>query len=200
MMTELEGKKAPRPSTHDLAERILQRLHGRVKEVIITHSREGIYYATLVLEREGKSLEIDARPSDSMILALKSKAPVFVSKRLFEEFAVPYREKREIDERYGLTSQELTFELAQSFSYRSSRGVLVSDVRPGSQAEKDGWQRGDIVVEIQGKPIDDLKTFKHLLSESKAPAKTKIFRKGAFQSITLNPLEPATQTPPPEKK
>jgi predicted metalloprotease with PDZ domain len=161
-------------------------MKGKVQKIIITHSRDGVYYAALVLEREGKTLEIDARPSDSMVLAQKTKAPIFVAKKLFQEMSVPLKEEKGAEDRYGMTAQELTSSLAQSFSFKSSRGVLVSDVRAGSPAEKDGLQRGDIIAEIGGEAIPDLKGLQTALSKMKGPVKAKVFRKGGFISLTFH--------------
>jgi S1-C subfamily serine protease len=85
-----------------------------------------------------------------------------------------------------MTAQELTSSLAQSFSFKSSRGVLVSDVRAGSPAEKDGLQRGDIIAEIGGEAIPDLKGLQTALSKMKGPVKAKVFRKGGFISLTFH--------------
>lgn len=186
---EIEGTKSPRPLTHDLAGKIIEKLRGKIQRIIITHVRNGIYYATLVIEREGSAVEIDARPSDSIVMALKSKSPIFVSKGLFAEMSVPLKEEKGGEDPYGLTIQELTSSLAQSFSYKSTKGVLVADVRGGSQAEKDGLQRGDILVEVGGDSIFDVKSLRDALSRSKASAKAKIFRKGNFVSLTLNPKQ-----------
>ena len=187
MNAEMEGTKAPRPLTHDLAGRIIEKLKGKIQRIIITHVKEGIYYATLVIEKEGSVVEIDARPSDSIVMALKSKSPIFVSKSLFAETSVPLKEEKAGEDPYGLTIQELTSSLAQSFSFKSTKGVLVSDVRGGSQAEKDGLQRGDIFVEAGGDSVSDVKYLRNALSKSKGPLKAKIFRKGSFLSLTLNP-------------
>jgi len=50
---ELEGTKPPRPMTHDLLERVIQRFNGTVRRIIITHQKEGIYYVIIVLEKTG---------------------------------------------------------------------------------------------------------------------------------------------------
>ncbi|HYB20088.1 MAG TPA: bifunctional nuclease domain-containing protein [Thermodesulfobacteriota bacterium] len=185
--SEMEGTKAPRPLTHDLAGRIIEKLKGKIQRILITQMKDGIYYATLVIEREGLVVEIDARPSDCIVLALKSKSPIFVSKSLFAEASVPLKEEKGEEEPYGLTIQELTSSLAQSFSFKSSKGVLVADVRGGSPAEKDGLQRGDIFVEAGGDPVSGVKSLRNALAKSKAPLKVKVFRKGDFLSLTLNP-------------
>jgi bifunctional DNase/RNase len=184
---ELRGIKHPRPLTHDLLERIIQKANWKIQRIIVTHSRESTYYATMVLERGNSLVEIDARPSDSIVLALKFKAPIFVSKSLFSEMAVPLGEKKGIEELYGLTVQELTPLLAQSFSFESPHGVLVSDIRQGSQAEKDGLQRGDILVQVGGETVKDVAALRGVLGRTKAPAQAVIFRKGNSITIRLHP-------------
>ncbi len=185
MNAEMEGTKHPRPQTHDLLQGIIQKMKGKIQKIVITHSQDGIYYANLVLEREGKVIEIDARPSDSMVLALKAKAPVFVARKMFQEMSVPLEEGRGTEAQYGITAQELTSSLAQSFSFKSTRGVLVSDVRAGSPAEKDGLQRGDIIAEIGGEATPDLKALKAAMDKMKGPVTAKVFRKGEFIFLTL---------------
>jgi len=186
MNAEMEGTKPPRPQTHDLLQGVIQKMKGKVQKIVITHSKDGVYYANLVLEREGTVIEIDARPSDSMVLAQKTKAPIFVARKMFQEMSVPLKEEKGMEDQYGLTAQELTSSLAQSFSFKSTRGVLVSDVRAGSPAEKDGLQRGDIIAEIGGETIADVKSLKTALNKMKGPVKGKIFRKGEFISLTLH--------------
>jgi bifunctional DNase/RNase len=184
--SELEGTKPPRPQTHDLAERIIHKLNGKIRRVIITHSKDGIYFATLVIETNGTAVEIDARPSDSMVLAQKSRAPIFVSKNLFAKMSIPVKEDKGAEEKYGLSVQELTSSLAQSFSFPSTKGVLISDVRGESQADKDGLKQGDILVEVGGDTVGDVSAFKASLAKAKAPVKVKVFRKGKYLSLTLN--------------
>ena len=186
MNAEMEGTKHPRPQTHDLLQGVIQKMKGNLQKIVITHSKDGIYFANLVLEREGTVIEIDARPSDSMVLAQKAKAPVFVARKMFQEMSVPLKEEKGVEDQYGLTAQDLTSSLAQSFSFKSTRGVLVSDVRAGSPAEKDGLQRGDIVAEIGGENIPDVKSLNAALNKMKGPAKAKVFRKGEFISLTLH--------------
>jgi bifunctional DNase/RNase len=183
----MHGIKHRRPYTHDLLEKVIQRSYGKVQRIIIPYVSEGIYYATLVMERGGSLVEIDARPSDSIVMALKFKAPIFVSKALFRDLAIPLVEQGGIEELYGLTLQELSPSLALCFSYESTEGVLVSDVRKGSRAEKDGIERGDIFVEVGGQTVDDTTSFKDALGRSKTAVQAKIFRNAQYVSITLHP-------------
>jgi len=186
MNAEMEGTKHPRPQTHDLLQGIIQKMKGKLQKIVITHSKDGIYFANLVLEQEGTVIEIDARPSDGMVLALKAKAPVFVARKMFQEMSVSLKEEKGVEDQYGITAQELTSSLAQSFSFKSTRGVLVSDVRAGSPAEKDGLQRGDIISEVGGEAIPDVKSLKAALNKMKGTVKGKVFRKGEFISLTFH--------------
>jgi len=92
---EMHGIKHPRPLTHDLLEAIIQKMNGKIRRVAVTHNKEGVYYATLTMEMGTTLLDIDARPSDSIVMALKFKAPVYVSKSLFSELSVPLTEPKE---------------------------------------------------------------------------------------------------------
>ena len=138
------------------------------------------------MERDGSLVEIDARPSDSIVMALKFNSPIYVTKTLFSEMAIPVGDREEDDEQYGLTFQELTDTLAEYFSYGSTRGVIVSDVRKGSLAERDGIQRGDILVEVGGEGVEDIAALKEAIKVSTHPVQVKIFRKNQFLKVTLH--------------
>lgn len=186
---ELEGIKPPRPMTHDLLESVIQRLNGTVRRVIITLQKESIYYAIIVLEKDRTLIEVDARPSDSIVLALKFKVPIFVSRSLYTQRAVGLPEQKHSEGSYGLTVQELTPQLAESFSFKKGKGVLVADVKEGGRADKDGIQAGDILVHIGEQPIEDLAAMRSALVKIKSPVKVEIFRQGNFSTRTLNPAD-----------
>ena len=187
MNTEMKGIEHFRPLTHDLLERVIQKANLKIQRVVITYVQEGIYYAVILIEDNGALIEIDSRPSDSIILALKFKAPILVSMSLFKDNAFPLKEPKAIEEDYGLRFQELTPSLAQAFSFTSTGGALVSDVQKESRAEKDGIKRGDIFVEMGGQPIADATSVRNALEMSKVPVTTKIFRKGKFMTVIIHP-------------
>jgi len=183
---ELQGIEPVRPQTHDLLESIIQRVSGKVHHIVIPRVEGDIYYATIVLQKGDVFLEIDARPSDSIVMALKFKAPIFASNSLFAEMAIPLGEQQGMEELYGLSLQDLTPELAKAFSFKSTSGVLVSDVRKGSQAEQDGVERGDIIVEVGGQAVDDVMILRDVLAKSERAVDAKIHRKSRFRTITLH--------------
>ena len=74
---KLQGLQTPRPLTHDLLDSIIKDLGGRVAHVIITDLLGDTFHAKIVLTRNGDLLEVDARPSDAIALALRAEVPVY---------------------------------------------------------------------------------------------------------------------------
>jgi hypothetical protein len=83
------GVKAPRPLTHDLIARILEGLGVRVQKVVINDLKGETFYARLHLVQEGEVgrhlVEVDARPSDSLVLALQQSCPILVMKAVWDQ-------------------------------------------------------------------------------------------------------------------
>lgn len=82
LQAALAGKSAERPMSHDLMLNLLKGVDAKVERVVISDMREGVFFAKVVVRLEGpvatKLAEVDARPSDSLVLAVKAKAPVLV--------------------------------------------------------------------------------------------------------------------------
>jgi len=91
---ELAGERTPRPLTHDLLRMILDHFDTRVEEVQIVDLKDGIFYAELVLSSEGELLRLDARPSDSIALALKYGAPLYMSEQVLKEAGIKINPKQ----------------------------------------------------------------------------------------------------------
>jgi uncharacterized protein len=79
----LKGSHFERPLTHDLLKTMVENLGASVVKVAITDLREGTFFAKIHLQRGDDVLVIDARPSDSVALALKCNAPIFVARDVF---------------------------------------------------------------------------------------------------------------------
>jgi hypothetical protein len=77
--------RMPRPQTHDLICSILKGLEVTLKRTVVSDIRKGTFYATLVIERDGRALEVDSRPSDAIAIAVQLGAPIFVEEKVFEE-------------------------------------------------------------------------------------------------------------------
>ena len=82
---ELSGVASKRPLTHDLLNGMINRLGGKIAKIEVTELREQTFYAKIYVSRNGETIEIDARPSDSIALALKADAPIFVNEELFQK-------------------------------------------------------------------------------------------------------------------
>ena len=81
---ELAGVKFSRPLTHDLVKQIVVGLGADLKQVLISQVKENTYYAELHLYRDDEVVHIDARPSDSIAVALRLKAPIYTHEALLE--------------------------------------------------------------------------------------------------------------------
>jgi len=75
---EIEKVTTPRPMTHDLLKNVLTGLDTLVHKVVVTELREDTFFAVIWLERDGRIISIDSRPSDALALALRVDCPIFV--------------------------------------------------------------------------------------------------------------------------
>lgn len=81
---QMEGVRTPRPMTHDLLTNLIRVIGARVTRVVITGLKENTFYARIDLELDGKTFDIDSRPSDAIAIALRTDAPVFVEESVIE--------------------------------------------------------------------------------------------------------------------
>ena len=75
---QIENISTPRPMTHDLLRNVIQDLKASVQKVVVCDLQENTFYALIYLTLEGDTVAIDARPSDAIALALRTRAPIFV--------------------------------------------------------------------------------------------------------------------------
>ena len=85
---ELAGIKFSRPLTHDLLNTVVRSLGSELVRVLITRVVDNTYYASLMLQRNGETITIDSRPSDSVALALRASAPIFADVDLLDRTKV----------------------------------------------------------------------------------------------------------------
>ena len=78
IMIEIEKVVTPRPMTHDLIKSVLVGLHAHVQKIVVTTIKEDTFYAVIWVEKDGKTISIDSRPSDALALALRIDCPIFV--------------------------------------------------------------------------------------------------------------------------
>lgn len=97
---ELQGQRFPRPLPHDLMKELLAALGATLLQVVITHIKDGVFYAKLVLrDAQGEVKELDSRPSDAIALALRVRAPIFIDDEVFEQAAIesPFAEEEQFE-------------------------------------------------------------------------------------------------------
>jgi hypothetical protein len=185
---ELKNISTPRPMTHDLLHSILAQVQVKVKEVKIVELKDHTYFATLFLILNKGLIEVDARPSDAIILALKSKTPIFVSAKILDQQGISLIKKDNLRERYGIRIQELTPSLASHFNFKGQKGVLVSEVVAGSASEASGIKPGDIITKVNLQDVGTVQEFEEVFDSLKpgSSARILLFRDEKFQEVNLS--------------
>jgi bifunctional DNase/RNase len=184
---ELKNITSPRPMTHDLLHSILTQAYVKVKEVRIVDLKENTYYATLFLKVNKEVVEVDARPSDAIIIALKSKTPIFISTKILNEQGISLTKKEAFVERYGIRIQQITSSLASHFNFKGQKGVLVSEVVSGSRAEASEIKPGDIITKVNLKEVGSIQEFEEAFDTAKVGDSIRIlfFRDEKFKEVNL---------------
>ncbi len=104
---KLENIQFPRPLTHDLMKNIFDHLGIKIPKIEIVDLKDNTYYAVITIDIEGKTIDIDARPSDAVALALRTGAEIFVNEEVLKKSQLysetPAEKEKEI---VGTTEQE----------------------------------------------------------------------------------------------
>ena|SRR6266516_6689545 len=85
---ELQGTTSPRPLTHDLLKNVINELGGKIVSIVISDLIEDIFYARIVFDVVGRHVEVDARPSDAIALAVRAKTSILVEESVLERAGV----------------------------------------------------------------------------------------------------------------
>jgi bifunctional DNase/RNase len=81
---QIENVATPRPMTHDLLRNIISDLDGRVDRIVVSDLKENTFYAVIHLTVRGAGVAVDARPSDAIALALRTRAPILVEESVID--------------------------------------------------------------------------------------------------------------------
>ncbi len=84
----LRNETTPRPMTHDLMKSVMDNFNIKIDRIIIDDLDEQVFYARLMLKDTGREIEIDARPSDCIALAVRTNASIFISPEILDKVAV----------------------------------------------------------------------------------------------------------------
>ena len=85
---KLQDISVPRPLTHDLLRSIIEGLGGDVSHILVSDLESDTFYAKIVISLNGKSLEIDARPSDAIALAVRAKVPIYAEEKVLDKAGI----------------------------------------------------------------------------------------------------------------
>jgi bifunctional DNase/RNase len=98
-MIGVQGGEMPRPLTHDLLRSVIECLGARVESIVVTALRNDTFYANINLVVDGKNMQIDARPSDAIALAVRVEVPIFVEEAVIDTAGIVLatKEGEEVD-------------------------------------------------------------------------------------------------------
>jgi hypothetical protein len=113
MATELEGIKMARPMTHDLLNTIINELGAAVEAVEVNDLKDNTFFAAVLIKRRGEIVSIDSRPSDAISLALRTKSPIYVAKRVLEQSSVLQQADEEKEQNLSNVSRDKWAEILE---------------------------------------------------------------------------------------
>jgi hypothetical protein len=97
ILMKLQSQAPPRPMTHDLLSDMLEQLEAQIVRITVTELRENTFYAQITVQQDGREIEVDARPSDAIALAIRAEAPIFAADGVIEESAIEF-EGEDVDQ------------------------------------------------------------------------------------------------------
>jgi len=114
--TELEGIQMARPMTHDLLRNLIGELGATVERIEISDLRDNTYYAVIHLRIGDAARAIDSRPSDAISLALRSKSPIYVARKVLEASSVLQQGEANADNNLSNVSPDKWSEILEKMS------------------------------------------------------------------------------------
>jgi hypothetical protein len=88
----IQGHEPQRPLTHDLLKTTIIDMGGAVNQIVINDIQDNTFYARIVIEQRGTTIEVDARPSDAIALAVRNDVPIFVENHVLDQAGVFFDE------------------------------------------------------------------------------------------------------------
>lgn len=92
----IQGHEPQRPLTHDLLKAMIGDLGGTISHIFVSDIRESTFYARIVIEQQGRTIEVDARPSDAVALAVRTEAPIYVEAHVLDQAGVYFDEDEQV--------------------------------------------------------------------------------------------------------
>ncbi len=157
---EMQGEKFPRPLTHDLIVHFLNALNAEIEKVVISDLKENSYYAVIYVKHNGKTLPLDARPSDSLALAVRVHCPIYVDEKVLNkcplvEHPITKEEIEKFKEQLKTMSPEEFFKGLEEAPAAPGPGLdpgLSDPPFPSSEGEGDEEDEDDEEEDDEEKP------------------------------------------------
>jgi bifunctional DNase/RNase len=92
---QLQEVQVARPLTHDLLKTFIAELGATIRHILVSDLRNDTFYASIVIERNGRRVEIDSRPSDAIALAVRARVPIYVDESVMDKAAITPEEEAE---------------------------------------------------------------------------------------------------------
>ncbi len=95
----MQNVAVARPMTHDLLRNVIEAMGGTVRQILVNDLVDNTYYARLIVDVDGRTIEIDSRPSDAIALALRTHATIYVDEKVLAEAGIrPSEDDKKSDE------------------------------------------------------------------------------------------------------
>jgi bifunctional DNase/RNase len=133
---KLQDVQVPRPLTHDLVRNIIHAFGARVSYIVVNDLKDDTFYAKIVLEANGKVLEIDSRPSDAIALAVRVNAPIYAEEAVLERAGiVPEKEGEEARPKGEKTERVTEEEIRKLGAFKEFiEGLNLEDLGKGQSS------------------------------------------------------------------
>ena len=95
ILMEIQGIKPSRPLTHDLLRSVIDQLQATVQRIVINDLKDGTFFAKIYMSKNSLKLEVDARPSDAIALAVRAKVPIFAASKVVDKASIVGQEGEE---------------------------------------------------------------------------------------------------------
>jgi len=200
ILRAMESVETPRPMTHDLFGDLLSGLDASLERVFVDDLVSNTYLGALEVRVEGREepILIDSRPSDSMAIAIRTGASIFVAPSVLAAAEdIRYRGlEDEVVTAMGITVSELSPDLRQALELPEEReGLLVTGVR--GPASEEGLEPGALLLRINGEPVENPMAFLDQVHETPEGelARLVFWQDGTEREIEVDTAVPDTGPP-----
>jgi bifunctional DNase/RNase len=132
----MQNVPVSRPLTHDLLKAVIEQLGGKLTQVVISELADETFFAKLIVDANGRHVEVDARPSDAIAIAIRAKVPIFVEDSVFDQAGMVFEgEEAEAEAESAEESGEVDEEKLSVFK-QFIETLDIDDLGKGGEPKK----------------------------------------------------------------